>query len=91
VEFPIPLCLEEWLAFDKARHPALAHAWRRRILAAASEQSVCHSSYVDDMRGKSTTIKVKDPLNKGLLFNRVQLAVDMPCRVLWEHTLKARS
>jgi hypothetical protein len=60
-------------------------------LAARAEQNVCHSSYVDDLGWKSTTIKVKDPLNKGLLFNGVQLAVDMPCRVLWEHTLKARS
>jgi hypothetical protein len=43
---------------------------RRRILAAGSEYRVCHSSYVDDMRRKTTTIKVKDPFNKGLLLDR---------------------
>ena len=52
-----------------------------RILAARSDKSVCHSSYVDDMGRKSATIKVKDPLNKGLLLDRAQLAVDRRCRV----------
>jgi hypothetical protein len=44
-------------------------------LAARSDKSVCHSSYVDDMGRKSATIKVKDPLNKGLLLDRAQLAL----------------
>jgi hypothetical protein len=70
VEFPIPLCLKLWLALDKAWHPLLAKRWRRRILAAASEENVSHPSYVDDVGRKSTSIKVKDPLHERLLLDR---------------------
>jgi hypothetical protein len=58
MELPVPLCLKLRLAVDKARHPVLVHSWRRWILATASEQSVCHSSYVDDLGWKASSIKV---------------------------------
>jgi hypothetical protein len=90
VKFPILLCLKLWLALNKARYLLLAERWRRRILAAASEENVGHSSYVDDMRWKSTSIKVKDPLHERLLLNRAQLEPDRNCRALGEDALKTR-
>jgi hypothetical protein len=39
-------------------------------LATVSQQNVCHSSYVNNMRGKAASVKVKDLLNKRLLSNR---------------------
>jgi hypothetical protein len=70
VEFLILLCLKLWLALDKAWHLLLAERWRRRILAAASEENVSYLSYVDDVRRKSTSIKVKDLLHERLLLDR---------------------
>jgi hypothetical protein len=40
------------------------------VLGAVGKQNVCHLSYVDNMRGKAMSIKVKDPLSKRLLFDR---------------------
>jgi hypothetical protein len=57
-------------------------------LATFLEESVGHTSYVDDM-WKSTTIKVKNPLYKRLLFIQTQLKVDRRCLVFWADTLKA--
>jgi hypothetical protein len=42
-------------------------------LAARAEQNVCHTSYVNDLGWKSTTIKAEDPLYKGLLLIRAEL------------------
>lgn len=67
----------------------MAKWWWRRSLATASEQSVCHSSYANDLGRKSTLIKVKDPLNKRLLLNRAELSIDRRCLKSWSDTFKA--
>jgi len=58
VELPIPLGTKLRLAVDKARHPLLANRLWRWILASRGEKSVCHTSYVDDLGRKASSIKV---------------------------------
>ena len=58
-------------------------------MATCGEQSVCYSSYVDDIGRKSTSIKAKDPLHEGLLLNWIHLEVDRPCLMLRADTLEA--
>jgi hypothetical protein len=50
-------------------------------LAAASEENVCYSSYINNLGRKSTLIKVKDLLHKGLLFSRAKIEVNRRCLV----------
>jgi hypothetical protein len=59
-------------------------------LATFLEESVGHTSYVNDMGWKSTTVKVKDPLYKRLLLVQAQLKVDRLCCVSWENTSSTR-
>jgi hypothetical protein len=58
-------------------------------LAAGGEQNVCYSSYVDNLGGKASSIKVKDLLDKGLLFNKRELSIRWSCLVFRAYTFKA--
>lgn len=58
-------------------------------MATFLEESLGYTSYVEDIGWKSMSIKVKDPLYKGLLLNRAYLDVDWFCLVLREDTAEA--
>jgi hypothetical protein len=58
-------------------------------LAACGKENVSYSSYVNNIRQKSTSIKVKDPLYKRLLLNRSHLEPGRSYRALRKDTLEA--
>jgi hypothetical protein len=58
-------------------------------LAACGKENVSHSSYINDLGRKSTSIKVKDPLHERLLLDRSHLEPSRRYCALGEDTLEA--